>query len=614
MSLRPIDHELLAKVHYDQLDRLCKRMAGGTAGAMAFSVVMALYLAENVGKAIWLWLALKAVVAAARLGFAFLWHKKRHSPVPLDRWLMVLRSMLLVDGLVLGGVGLLSFHAADPTGALLWTSAVMCGIAAVAISTLESDWIASLCYCAPMMAQTAAYLLLQGTSFGESTGLGILIYGTVLLLNARKASRDEEQRLVQSHTIRQYQIQNEEALELARQESTVRSEFISSVTHELRTPLHGILGLTQQVMKEAKGVSPSMVHAARMIQRSGEHLMGLINDVLDTGKFEAKGVVLHPEVFDVNDVVADVESMSFMIAREKGVALAVSNDLKQPYYVHADPGRLRQIVLNLIGNGIKFTDRGGKIQVSVNLLPNDKTIEFVVADNGIGIPADKLEKIFEPFAQVSTERSVAGSGLGLSITRRLTAAMNGTIEVQSAFGSGSTFSVRIPLERVVVSTHHKPGSVAGHHAETQRLEGHILLAEDDEVTTLLAITALENTGLQVSHVRGGHGVLARAALAHGRPDIILMDCQMPGLDGFAAAREIRAYEKANGAPRIPIIAVTGHSSAEDISRTVEAGMDDHLTKPFDTTELIKIVARHLQQRSSRGSGGAGHRIKLSRKA
>ena len=590
-----LDPELAAKVHFDQLDRLCRRTIGGSAGALVFAFVMAWHLAGDIGTAIWFWFGAKVVVGLVRLCFSFFWKSRRATPLSLDRWLLSLRMLLLADGVVLGSVCVFALMSSNPKDAFIWSGAALCGISAVAISTLESDWICSVCYCGSMLLLTAACLAIYGQSFGVSSAIGIIIFGSVLLLNARTAYKDEEQRLLQGHAIAKYQVQIEETLRVAQRESKTRVEFISSVTHELRTPLHGILGLTTQVMKEGAGMTATQIeHAARMIKRSGEHLLGLINDILDVSKFQAMGVVLSKEVFDLQDVLVDVEAMCFMIAREKGVVFSVKNALPTPYFVHSDPRRLRQILLNLIGNGIKFTDNSGVVRLLVGKsAPQGEFISFVVEDSGIGIAPDKLDNIFEPFTQVAHDRSINGSGLGLSITKRLVSGMNGSVTVTSVLGSGSTFTVSLPLEKVVVSERLRSGADVG-NVVPQRLSGYVVVADDDPVTALLSVEALKRVGLRVDHFPNGEGAVEQAALLKGRPDLVLMDCEMPLMDGFTAARKIREMERLSGLKRILIIAATGLVGYDDEQRIIAAGMDDYISKPFESEALVAVVAKHLK--------------------
>ncbi|WP_084267872.1 ATP-binding response regulator [Azohydromonas lata] len=586
------DHELMAEVHYEQMESMANRIKGGAVGALLYSVVMAVYLHESVGIYVWYWLAAKTLAAAWRLALVFRWKDcKARQPV-LDRWFFWIRVTLFLDGVLLGAIGLLALQSNAPQEALLWTAAGLCGVSAVAMSTLESDWVSSVLYSTPIIGQTILYLLIQQSFFGNSTAIAIAIYGAVLLLNARRAARDERQRIVQSRTILRYKKQNEIALEMARTESRIRVEMMSSITHELRTPIHGILAMSNQIARDPS--ANSTAKAAEMIIKSGEHLVSLVNDMLDFGRLEAAGVTLRPEVFDLNDVIEEVSNIGFLIGQEKGVKFAAWNVLPMPYHVHADPGRIKQISLNLISNGIKFTDKGGEVVLRVRDADGNGNIILDVADNGPGIAEENLTTIFEPFSRHAQEKVGGGlgsTGLGLSISKRLATAMKGTLEVSSELGKGSTFTLKVNLAKVVVSLQNRQPKQEFNLPAT--LEGHALIAEDDNLTAELARSTLEMCGLRVSVVGRGDLAVQAAMNDSQRPNILLMDGDMPGLDGLAATRKIREYEAQTASPRLPIVIVTGRCMPEDVINARQAGADAHLGKPYSNNDLIRTVAQRL---------------------
>lgn len=587
-----LDHELMAEIHYAQLESIVSRVKSAAVGALIFSAVMAAYLYDSIGTAVWYWFAIKTVVTAWRLALTYLWDKRKARSPAFDKWLQWIRISLFVDGLVLGSIGYLTIKSGAPDVDMFWTSAVLFGVTAVAMTTLESDWISGFLYAMPIVGQTILYLLIRDSPFGSSTALGSLIYAVVLLSNARKAARDEEQRIVQSRAILKYQKQNELALEVARNESRIRTEMVSSITHELRTPIHGILALSHQIAKDPHAASTPK--AAEMIIKSGEHLVGLVNDVLDFGRLEAAGVTLRPEVFDLNDLVDELENLGYIIGREKGVRFEVLNALARPYHVHADPSRLKQIALNLISNGIKFTSKGGLVSMRLHDPDGRGSLTLEVTDTGMGIAAENLASIFEPFskhARSQSEGGLGGSGLGLSISRRLAAAMKGSLEVRSELGKGSTFTLRLRIEKVIVSLHGK-----NQEQEDIRpivLKGHVVIAEDHNITAELARATLEMHGMTVSVVGTGDLAIYAATMVSPRPDIVLMDGDMPGLDGLTSTRRIREFEQQSRSGRIPIVIISGRCSSEDIAQAKAAGADDYLGKPYSNKELAGVVARNL---------------------
>ncbi len=604
MHIGHLDHELMAEVHYDQLESMLHRIKGGAIGALLFSVLMATYLHASVGLAVWYWLAVKTLVTAWRLAMVFRWNSGKNRQPVLGRWFCWLRINLFLDGALLGGVAFLALMSDTPQEALLWTAAGLCGVSAVAMSTLESDWTSSLLYASPIIGQTILCLLIQHSFFGNSTALGISIYGVVLLLNARRAARDEEQRILQSRAIRRYQKQNEVALEMARTESRMRVEMMSSITHELRTPIHGILAMSHQIARDPS--ANSTAKAAEMIMKSGEHLVSLVNDALDFGRLEAAGVTLRPEVFDLNDLVEEVGNIGFLIGQEKGVKFDVWSVLPAPYHVHADPGRLKQIALNLISNGIKFTDKGGEVVMRMRDADGHGTIVLDVTDNGPGIAAENLTTIFEPFSRHAREKSPGGlgsTGLGLSISKRLATAMKGTLDVTSELGKGSTFTLQVKLAKVVVSLQNRAAKPEFNQHTV--LKGHALIAEDDQLTAELARSTLEMCGMTVSVVGRGDMAVYAATAERQRPDILLMDGDMPGLDGLTATRKIREHEAQTGAPRLPIVIVTGRCMPEDVMHARQAGADAHLGKPYSNAELIRMVVERLVPAQGHRRGKVG---------
>jgi signal transduction histidine kinase/ActR/RegA family two-component response regulator len=589
------DHELMAEIHHDQMEIVASRVRGGALGALFFSIVIAIYLKEPVGVAIWYWLALKAILAFLRLGLVFRWRSRKAAKPAVDKWFFWIRVTLFLDGAVLGSVVYLAQAAGASQEALLWVSAVLCGVTAVAMHTLESNWISSLLYGVPIVGQTVLYLALRGSAFGNGMALSVATFGAVLMINARRTAEDERQRIVQSCTIRRYKKQYEVALEMAKNESRMRAEVMSSITHELRTPIHGILAMGNFILKDPN--SPSAVKAASMIIKSGEHLVELVNDVLDFGRFEAAGVTLKSEVFDLCDLVEELQNIGFMIGREKGVAFKVSSSLQSPHHVLADSKRLKQVALNLISNGIKFTGEGGKVTLQVERVGGGGTVYFRVIDNGEGIDPEYLNTIFEPFsrhAKVRNDSGLGGTGLGLSISKRIATAMKGTLEVESELGKGSTFTFTVPLENVIVSL--QGAGIQKRDERPYELDGHALIAEDDVMVSQLTRSTLEMHGMTASVVDQGDMAVCAAIRASQRPDIVLMDGDMPGLDGLSSIRKIREHEKNNGLPHLPIVVVSGRCSSEDVRNAKKAGADDHLAKPYTNDDLLNMVALHLRSR------------------
>lgn len=372
-----------------------------------------------------------------------------------------------------------------------------------------------------------------------------------------------------------------------------KSLFLANMSHEIRTPLNAILGMGEVL--EESGLTAQQSGFLRVLTNAGEHLFALINDVLDLSKVEAEQLVIAAHSFDLREVTEGTCRILQDMTKVKGIALAHVMAPDCPRLVVGDPERLRQILLNLIGNAIKFTDQG-KIELKVEPWPHD-FIRFVVSDTGIGIPASHFDTIFEPFKQVddSTSRRVGGTGLGLSISRRLVQAMGGTIQLESEVGQGSTFSftVRLPKEPIADDQltrlpQEENSPVSSAMGATGKIS-HILLVEDVENNRMVIHSFLRHTPYEITEaVNGEEGV---RLFQTGAFDLVLMDMQMPVLDGFGATEQIRRWEKEQGRPPTPIIALTANAMKEDVEKTTAAGCNLHLSKPVRKRHLLDLLNR-----------------------
>ncbi|MEP7366816.1 MAG: ATP-binding protein, partial [Acidobacteriota bacterium] len=401
-------------------------------------------------------------------------------------------------------------------------------------------------------------------------------------VSARKRTAELESRVAQrTEDLAHARDDAERAQKRAEEAARVKMDFLATMSHEIRTPMNGVIGMIQ-LLKETP-MNDEQVGMMAVMRSSGEALMGIVDDILDLSKIEAGAMQLERTPFSPEAMVQHLNHVFALQASVKGISFEARAADGVPAWVEGDGNRVRQILTNLLSNALKFTSEGS-VSLIVERRERD-TISFRVRDTGIGIPADKLDVIFEVFTQAesSTTRRYGGTGLGLAICHKLAKAMGGNISVQSEASGGSEFTLVLPLPACGAP------AVGSAEAKQARLrdELHVLVVEDSAINRLVAASLLKNLGCQVSLACDGEqGVASARRVAF---DLILMDCHMPHLDGYEATQMIRALPAPYAST--PIVALTASALPEDRQRCLSAGMDGYLAKPIRIEELRAVVEK-----------------------
>jgi PAS domain S-box-containing protein len=417
-------------------------------------------------------------------------------------------------------------------------------------------------------------------------------------------ARNVTGRVAIEQELRSAQSELEQAVYDANRANEHKSEFLARMSHEIRTPMNAIVGLTNIVerklgeMTVGTGVSEIKDHV-RQIEISSRHLLGLLNDILDLSKIEAGKIELTDDVLEISKLAHAVAGIIQPRCDEKNIAFVTEFDAFSPSTFTGDSLRLRQVLLNLLGNAVKFTPELGRIAFRIHMIDRADgatLVEFAVSDSGIGISEEQIRTIFMPFEQADSTitQHFGGTGLGLSISSRIVQLFGGEIAVKSRPGEGSIFTFRIWLKEAETQTPEE--ETAMEDIDDRFIGRHALLVDDVDINRMIVVSLLETTGIEIDEAEDGvKAVEAFGNSPEGYYDLIFMDVQMPNMDGYEATRAIRAMARED-AGRVPICALTANAFKEDIDKAIASGMNAHVTKPVDMDKMVEVLMRFLKHK------------------
>jgi signal transduction histidine kinase/ActR/RegA family two-component response regulator len=581
------DQSLDARVDQIREEAAQERIRSAMCFSLIITVGVAIILYHRVPQAALIaWLVIRSSVSVSRIAYSYLFLKMRvPSQVPTMR---LYRLLALLDGMSWSALGWY-FTPVHQLDVAVVTLSVLIGVASIASVTLQVDMHSLRAYVIPMLLPNAFYMLNRHDDLGWFGFLSVLGLLGVLLFEARRSNERVAELIrlrLQSEQVAQAQAQ---ALTQARNLNEAKSRFVATMSHEMRTPLHGILGLVRLLRERERDVEST--RQLDLIRSSSDHLVHVINDVLDYSRVEAGSLPLHQEPFGLHALLDEMARTFEVIAHDKGLRLEANFQVDPGHRVIGDPMRVRQVLHNLLGNAVKFT-LDGLVRLTARHDPITGEVIIEVQDSGIGIPVQEQARVFEAFHQAegTYQRRFGGTGLGLTISRELSLAMGGDLSCRSEPGCGSVFTFRLCLP--LGDTAHPPSAeLVQQDAAFDGSHALVLLVEDNAVNALVAEAELRRLGVEVTVMANGREAVAW--LDHNRPDLVLMDCEMPDLDGIEATRQIRERERWAGRTPVAIVALTANGREAFNERGPGAGMDGYLAKPFRSEDLARVLAKHL---------------------
>lgn len=591
--------ELRSAIAREQLRILLSHTEIGIVAATAFAVLVAYglhagTLATVAPNLVVGWLVVKIAVVTPRVVAAYLARSSNARTADIAGRSTV--PLLALDGAVWGLGAAALMGGAIESWSLI--AAFICCVACIATFGLGVRLAATAAYCAPMIAPPAVALLIRGGGAADTAAIGLaLLLGLLLSTSRRSEQRTAEFIALRFHS-EQVSAERAAALALANRHSQAKDRFLAVVSHELRTPLHGILGLTRLTISDLPKV-PLTVNAhyrLGLIEDAGLHLQRMVNDLLDISFMESGRLQLHPAPFHLLHELSVITETYAAQAPEVGVGFKAYIQPSLEGLVTGDSVRIAQVLHNLLGNAFKFTPMGGKITLEVERIHATSTIQFLVRDTGPGVLESERDTIFEIFAQGSVAGNrPEGVGLGLAISRQLAREMGGDVVYRPGglVGSAFVFTAALPHQLAVVG--HQPAAPAAVAvAPRSKYVGlTIYLADDDPDSSLVAGSVIRSLGCDLESFTNGAEVLDRFITSSKRPDAIVLDWNMPQLDGRSAALAIRHHERSNDLRPIPIIGLSANPSPSYSLAALKAGMTAFLTKPCAPHELAAVLTAHL---------------------